>query len=125
MGRDKGTREPKNRPPTPLLQRFKVATIGPYRHPHIQPGTMQYRMNGCLILVSPPYQEQGWHLSISHTRRYPTWEEIAFAWYTLVPEAETRSGVLVLPPIEDYINIHEYCMQVHELLDRVAAGLHQ
>lgn len=125
MGRKIGTREPKNKTPAPLTERYKLEFVSELHDPWLQPDTKLYHVNGCKVFISPPFQEQGWHMSISHPRRYPTWREIAFAWYAGVPDAETRTGVLVLPPVEDYVNVHEFCMQVHEVLDREAAGLHQ
>jgi hypothetical protein len=64
-------------------------------------------------------------MSISHEHRYPTWDEVAFTWYHSVPDAAMRTAAMVLPPLDEYINIHERCFQVHEVLDRQAAGLHQ
>ena len=81
----------------------------------LQPGTRMYRMGKCKIFVSPPYGDNGWHLTISTDERYPTWDEVAKAWYDLVPEAATRTGAMILPPKADYINIHNFCLQVHEL----------
>jgi len=91
----------------------------------LQPGTKPYVMGKVRILLSPPYGEQGrigWHMSISLRDRYPTWDEVTGAWYTLVPDAATRLAVMILPPRADYVNIHDYCFQVHEMLDGVVAG---
>lgn len=80
----------------------------------IQPGSRAYLLGRCTILVSPPFDGQGWHMSISHEQRYPTWDEVCAAWYGLVPDADTRSAAMILPPKADYINIHNFCFQVHE-----------
>jgi len=80
----------------------------------LQPGTKLYRMGGDItILVSPPYQHRGWHMSIAHPRRYPTWDEIAKARYTLLPHEKTFAQIL--PPPGDYVNIHNYALQIVEL----------
>lgn len=83
------------------------------------PGTKVFRMGKCLIFLSPPTKRKnspdGWHVSVSCPDRYPTWDELAKAWYELVPGAETRMAVMLLPPKENYINIHNFCFQVHEL----------
>lgn len=86
----------------------------------LEPGTKVYRMGKARIYVSPPTERpgerfHGWHLSISCRDRYPTWDELAKAWYDLVPGADERTAVMVLPPVHEYINIHEYCFQVHEV----------
>jgi hypothetical protein len=91
-------------------------------HPSIlgqlQPGTRYYKMGRVIIFVSPPVESagMGWHMSISHPERYPTWDEVAKAWYELVPDADNRVGAMILPKRKDYISIHNYCFQVHEEL---------
>jgi len=85
----------------------------------LQPGTRVFRLGKARIYVSPPTEDAerpGWHLSISCSKRYPNWDEVAKAWYELVPEADRRTAVLFLPPVHEYINIHEFCFQVHELV---------
>jgi hypothetical protein len=79
----------------------------------LQPGSKAYRMGECKIFVSPPTSLMGWHMSISHPRRYPTWDEIAKARYKLIPD-ETQI-VMHLPPRDEYVAIHNYCFQLHEL----------
>jgi hypothetical protein len=67
------------------------------------PGGKWYRwgeVSACVV------REQGyWHLSISHPRRYPTWDEIYTAWYDLCPDAEQISGAIILPRKSEYVNI--------------------
>ena len=63
----------------------------------------------------------GWHMSISRDDRYPDWDEVVAAWYSLIPDATSRVGVMHLPRLKDYINIHEFCFQVHELIPVGAA----
>lgn len=58
-----------------------------------------------------------YHLSISHPRRYPTWDEIYTAWYDLIPSSENRTGAIILPPKAEYVNIHQNCFHVHEIRD--------
>jgi hypothetical protein len=43
-------------------------------------------------------------MSISVAGRYPTWDEIADARYDLLP-SKGMDMALVLPPLEDYVNI--------------------
>lgn len=72
-----------------------------------------YRLGECTVLVT---REFGiWHLSIAHHARYPTWDEIAEAWYRAIPDAATIAGALILPPLHEYINVHSFCMQVHQI----------
>lgn len=88
----------------------------------MQLGTRKYKMGRVSILVSPPdarVGQAGWHMSISHPDRYPTWDEVASAWYQLVPDADNRVGAMMLPKKADYISIHNYCFQVHEQVEEV------
>jgi len=60
----------------------------------------------------------GWHVSVSHPRRYPSWDEIYTAWYDLVPGAGSEfEGVILLPRKTDYVNLHPNCFHVHQLRD--------
>jgi hypothetical protein len=61
----------------------------------------------------------GWHLSVSFTPsdpvktwRYPTWDELADARYTLAPT--NRDFVMHLPPPAQYVNVHDTCFHLHE-----------
>ena len=84
----------------------------------IQPGSRTFKMGRAQIFVSPPFDEQGWHMSISRPDKYPSWDEIAKARYELIDNDLVM--VMVLPRPEDYINIHNYCFHLHELLDESA-----
>lgn len=85
--------------------------------------------SGCRILVGqeparaapagiwlPPNELLLWHLSISHRDRYPTWDEVADARYLLVPEDVTMA--LLLPPPEQYLNVHETTLHLWQIDDR-------
>lgn len=99
----------------PALQK---RTMSPEFYLNLEPGTTVYMLGQCQVFISPPYQGKGWHLSISHPKRYPTWDELAKAWYEAVPEAATRHACMVLPPSTEYVNIHTFCLQVHELIQQ-------
>lgn len=78
----------------------------------IEPQINTFKMGKVNILVgwSPEF---GWHISISHPERYPTWDEVAKVRYELVPD-EVVMG-MILPSKADYINIHNFCFHLHEL----------
>lgn len=69
-----------------------------------------YRLGACHVLVAE--EPAGWHLSISHPTRYPTWDEITAARYALVPA--TVDMVLHLPPPDDYVNVYAHCFHLWE-----------
>lgn len=73
-------------------------------------------------------EPQGWHLSISHRtnevrprpKRYPSWDEIADARYRFVPDHVTMA--MLLPPKEEYVNLHETTFHLHEIAKPEAGG---
>jgi len=74
-----------------------------------------YRVGECDVI-----QDDKRHLSISHPKRYPTWDEIATARYALLPRM--RDCVMVLPPDDEYANLHPNCFHVHVLRDLAPGG---
>lgn len=93
----------------------------------VQPGTALFIRNAhdgqLRAMVSPPFAGTGWHLSISHAvegadgkpkpGRYPTWDEITEARYTLLPDKMTM-GIL-LPPKAQYVNLHPTTFHLHQV----------
>lgn len=79
----------------------------------LEPGTRVYQLGQCMIFVSPPFLGYGWHLSISHPSRYPTWDEVAKARYDLLPTDITIAQIL--PPPGEYVNVHEFCFHLHQI----------
>jgi hypothetical protein len=71
-------------------------------------GLRCFRLGECAIMLAqePDDRERlHWHLSISHPRRYPTWDEIKTARYRLTPENVTMA--MLLPPVGEYVNVRE------------------
>jgi len=56
-----------------------------------------------------------WHLSVSHSTRYPTWDEIKYIRYKYLPNEITVG--LLFPPKEYYVNIHPNCFHLWEIKD--------
>jgi hypothetical protein len=54
-----------------------------------------------------------WHLSISHSSRYPTWDEIADARERWLPDEITFG--MILPPRAEYVNVHPTTFHLHEI----------
>lgn len=77
----------------------------------LPPSTKVYELGECTVFTD--LEERGYHMSISHPERLPTWDEIATAWYGTTPK--DTEGMLVLPKPGNYVNIHKFCMQVHQL----------
>jgi len=83
------------------------------RLPPMPPNTRFYgsEQSHCTVMVSRT-EEFGWHISVAHPFRHPTWNEIASARYALVPNDVVM--VMVLPPEEEYVNLHEHCFHLHQ-----------
>jgi hypothetical protein len=109
LGRGHGNTTGAMPPIEPMLN----ATIALHNSGGVQPGTVAYQMGDCAIFVSPPTNGVGWHMSVSRQDRLPTWDEIAHARYTLVPDEVTMAAIL--PPKGEYINVHNFCMQVIQI----------
>jgi hypothetical protein len=53
-----------------------------------------------------------YHLSISHHRRQPSWNEIKEIKYQLLPDTNMT---ISLPPKNEYVNIHNNCFHIFEV----------
>jgi hypothetical protein len=86
---------------------------------------------GCSIIVAlepakaapggiwlPPDELMLWHISIAHSLRYPTWDEIADARYQFCPDEITMA--MLLPPPDRYVNEHPHCFHLWQIDDRRA-----
>lgn len=85
----------------------------------VQPGTKVYETDtGCRILLSPPFNRAGigWHLSISHQERYPTWDEIKEARNQLLPMDKTFA--MIFPPQEEYVNLHQNTFHLWQVVGK-------
>lgn len=105
-----------NTPDLPLIREVEDWNKG--RLPGIEPGSRFFRMGTQISIILSRTDDYGWHMSIAHPKRYPTWDEIAKARYELIPDDCTMA--LMLPPRSQYVNIHNWCMQVHQVFDKAA-----
>ena len=88
----------------------------------LEPGTRVFLMGQCSIFLSLT-EKYGYHLSIAHPKRYPTWAEIAHARYKLIPNECNMA--LLLPSEEDYINAYEPVFQMTEVFqDRATSRIY-
>jgi hypothetical protein len=70
----------------------------------------------CGVLISIDMGR--WHMSISHPKRYPSWDEIKGARYKFLP---THIHVaMILPPPSEYVNLHPNCFHLWEVQDPLA-----
>jgi len=80
--------------------------------------TRMFHKGACRVLVSREMQPKKgarlyWHLSISCQDRYPTWNEIKDARYSLLPMSLTFAQLL--PPMDEFVNIHPNCFHLWEI----------
>ena len=80
-------------------------------------GVKAYRSDNNLAVMCgrEPLGPQGqmrWHLSVSHHKRNPTWEEIRDLRYALIPDEVMVA--MFLPPKKDYVDVHHYCFHLYE-----------
>jgi len=87
--------------------------IPPQFKANLEPNARAFKLRDCLIIVGQ--SEYGWHLSISHPERYPTWDEIKEARFQLTPHNVTMA--MILPPPDEYVNIHENCFHLWQIED--------
>lgn len=73
-----------------------------------------YRFGECQIILSGPDERSqiGWHFSISHHSRNPTWEEQRDARYELIPDDVYM--IQILPPKREYVNVDRFCFHWYE-----------
>lgn len=68
-------------------------------------------LDGCTVIVT--IDAGSYHMSIAHTKRYPTWDEIKKARYMYCPSNITMA--MMLPPLEEYVNVHKNCFHLWEI----------
>lgn len=81
-------------------------------------GTTSWRKGSLKVLYSPKERHTEtdlgggyWkHLSISHPRRYPYWQEILDARYSFFEKTDTV--VQIMPPENEYVNLHPNCFHL-------------
>lgn len=66
------------------------------KDPHVRKGSVVHR----------------WHLSVSCSDRYPTWEEMKDARYSLLPDDVYMAQIL--PPKAEYVDLHPNCFHWYE-----------
>lgn len=76
-------------------------------------GVRLYRMRMMQILASTDNGVM--HISASHPKRMPTWEEM----YRMFEEIGNRNEqlVMILPPKKEYVNLHDNCLHLFEVPD--------
>lgn len=72
--------------------------------------TGSYKLGECFVMVG---LEVGWHLSISHPTRYPTYDEIKNARYHCLPDDIHMA--MIFPPKDQFVNLHTNCFHLWEI----------
>lgn len=65
---------------------------------------------GCVAFAG---REGGvWHVSVSHPRRVPSWDEMRTAREAMTPDEVTMS--ILFPPRGEYVNVHPRTLHLWE-----------
>lgn len=67
------------------------------------------------LYVISAKEDGRWHMSISHPKRLPSWEEIKDARKATLPP--NIFLCVLFPPEEFWLNIHDYCMHLWQIED--------
>lgn len=75
-------------------------------------GTHDFRL---ILIIEKHAPEDGgrWHLTMSHTHRYPTLDELADARHKLIPDNATM--VLLTPPPREHRKFYDTCLELWEI----------
>ena len=76
--------------------------------------TFRRRAREGTLTVMAGTEPEGFHLSISHPRRYPTWDEIMQARDNFTPAQMTF--IQLIPPRDRWMNIHDNCFHLWQQL---------
>lgn len=81
-------------------------------------GAAWYNKNRCLAVIasaSNEADEKTWlHVSVSHSARMPTYEEMALVRKHFI--GDDLYALMVFPPKEYHVNIHKYCLHLWSCL---------
>lgn len=69
-----------------------------------------FRFGECIVMVG---LESGWHLSISHPKRLPTYDEVKEARYKFLPD--NAHMAMIFPPKSEFVNVCETCFHLWEI----------
>ena len=65
----------------------------------------------CIVCIAKELNK--WHLSISHSSRYPTYDEIKSARYEFIKDSVTMA--MFFPPKAEFVNLHKNCFHLYEI----------
>lgn len=68
---------------------------------------------GGQILAIESIDAERHHVSLSHRKRLPTWNEVKIVREALCDP--DKFYAMVLPPKQYYLNVHEYCFHLWEV----------
>jgi len=102
--RDKKSKHPYHDDPSAFAQRWpRIKEVKDMKSPLETVANAKYfRMGKLKIILHEADGEMGYFMSVHGNNRYPTWDEIVWLRYNLIPDAAVMS--LVLPNLNSYIN---------------------
>lgn len=78
----------------------------------VVPGATRWESStGCVAFAAR--EPAGWHVSVSHPKRVPSWDEMRTAREWMIPGHVTMA--ILFPPEAEYVNVHERCLHLWEV----------
>lgn len=76
------------------------------------PGATRWESSsGCVAFAG--VEGGRWHVSVSHPRRVPSWDDMRTARERMTPDRVTMA--FILPPRAEYVNVHERCLHLWQI----------
>lgn len=83
------------------------------------PGATRWESSsGCVAFAG--IEGGRWHVSVSHPKRLPTWDEMRTARDQMTPPDVAMA--FILPRSNEYVNVHAHCLHMWQLDDCEAAS---
>lgn len=115
----------KNRPPAPRRDNSSAGQVAVSWL--LRAGALhaeRWRVGSCTVMVAReprPGGGYGWHISVSHPTRYPTWDEMKMAVYGIpsVKLEEGKTYAQLLGPVGEgeWVNVSDNCFHLYEIDD--------
>ena len=76
------------------------------------PGATRWESSsGCVAFAG--VEGERWHVSVSHPRRVPSWDDMRTARERMTPDRVTMA--FILPPRAEYVNVHARCLHLWQI----------
>ena len=105
-------------PPVPSGWKIFPGYDGRSHPPPVPPGYVCVHPGGLKVIVSIDIQAdwKAWlHVSFSYSDHLPSYEDIKNVKSLFI--GDDRCAYQVFPPVDEHVNIHEFCLHLYSCLD--------